>query len=213
MPPIVCIVGHSESGKTTLVEKLVRELKLRGYRVATVKHAQDINLGDSDKDSSRHLEAGSEATIISSPDKLVLIKPVATGITLDEVAQLFGEDYDLVLVEGFKQGKAPKIEVHRREAGPPLKDIKQLVAIVTDEPLDTEVRQFSLEDVKGLADLLEDGFIKPQGDQVSLYINNAPVALKAFPKEFVTNVLLAMTSSLKGVGKVRSLALFLRKKG
>ncbi len=214
MSPIVSIIGNSSSGKTTLIEKLVRELKSRGYRVATIKHApQGMTLDQPESDSWRHVQAGSEATVISSQDKLVLIKPTASDATLDEIAHLFGEDYDIILTEGFKQDNAPKIEVHRRESGTPLSNIKKLIAIATDEPLETKTRQFSLSDVKGLVDLLEEGFIKPQGDQVSLYINNAPVALKAFPKEFVTNVLLAMTSSLKGVGKVRSLALFLRKKG
>jgi len=214
MPPIVSIVGNSKSGKTTLIEKLIGELKSRGYRVATIKHTpQGMTLDKPGKDNWRHLQAGSEATAISSPDKVVLIKPVASDVTLDEIARLFGEDYDIILAEGFRQGNAPKIEVHRRESGPPLSGIKKLMAIATDEPLETKTRQFSLDDVKGLADLLEKGFIKSQGDRLSLYINNAPITLSTFPKEFITNVLMAMASSLKGVGKVRSLELFLRKRG
>ena len=65
MPPIVSIVGRSKSGKTTLIEKLVAELKERGYRVATIKHAREINF-EPGKDSWRHLEAGSQATAVSS---------------------------------------------------------------------------------------------------------------------------------------------------
>ncbi len=213
MPPIVSIVGNSKSGKTTLIEKLVRELKSRGYRVATIKHApQGTTLDEADKDSSRHLQAGSEATIVSSLDKVILIKPAAPDITLDEIARLLGEDYDIILAEGFKQDKAPKIEVHRKEAGPPLKNIKRLIAIATDEPLETKTRQFSLEDIKGLADFLEEGFIKPQSERLSLYINDSPISLSMFPRECITNVLLAMANSLKGVGKINSLKVFLRKR-
>ncbi len=213
MPSIISIVGNSKSGKTTLIEKLIRELKSRGYKVATIKHTpQGMTFDEPDKDSWRHIQAGSKATVISSQDRMVLIKPVASDITLDEIAHLLGEDYDIILTEGFKQGNAPKIEVHRREAGPPLSDIKKLIAIATDEPLETETRQFSLEDVKGLADLLEEGFIKPQVERLSLYINNAPVPLSTFPKELITNVLMAIASSLKGVGEVRSLEIFLGKK-
>ncbi len=212
MPPIVSIVGKSKSGKTTLIEKLIQELKSRGYRVATIKHTPGgMTFDEPEKDSWRHIQAGSEATVISFPDNIVLIKPVAPETTLDEIAHLFGEDYDIILTEGFKQGNAPKIEVHRKEVGHLLVAVTKLIAIVTDEPLETKTRQFPPEDVKGLANLLEEGFIKPQRERVSLYINNAPIPLSTFPREFITNVLLAMVSSLKGVGEVRNLELFVRR--
>ena len=213
MPPIVSVIGKSKSGKTTLIEKLIKELKSRGYRVATIKHVpQGVSFDEPDKDSWRHLQAGSEAVSVSSPDKIVLIKPVAKDPTLDEITRLLGEDYDIILTEGFKQGNAPKIEVHRKEAGPPFKDIKKLIAIVTDEPLETKARQFSPEDVKGLADLLEKGFIEPQRERISLYINNTPIPLTVFPKQIISNVLLASVSSLKGVSKIESLQIFLKRK-
>ena len=212
MPPIVSIVGKSKSGKTTLMEGLIRELKSRGYRVGTIKHTpQGMTFDVPDKDSWRHIQAGSEVTVISSPDKVVLIKPITPALTLDEIVHLIGEDCDIILTEGFKQGSAPKIEVHRREAGPPLSAVKKLIAIATDEPLKTKVRQFSLQDIKSLVDLLEKGFIKPQRERTSLYINNVPVPLTSFPKEIISNVLLTMVSCLKGVGEVRSLDIFLRK--
>jgi len=212
MPPIVSIVGKSKSGKTALIEKLIGELKSRGYRVATIKHTpQGMTFDEPDKDSWRHIQAGSEATAITSPGKMVLIKPIAQDVTLGEIVRFFGEDYDIILAEGFKQDDAPKIEVHRKEVGPPLTSIRKLIAIVTDEPLETRTRQFSLQDVKGLADLLEEGFIKPQGERTSLYINNVPIVLTTWPKEVITNVILAMASCLKGVGEVRSLELFLRR--
>ncbi len=213
MPPIISIIGKSKSGKTALIEKLILELKSKGYRVATIKHTpRGVDLDEPGKDSWRHLQAGSQAAAISSPDKIVMIKPVEQDPTLDEVARLLGEDYDLILTEGFKEGNAPKIEVHRKDAGPPLKDIKKLIAIVTDEPLETKARQFSQEDIKGLADLLEKGFIEPQGERISLYVNNAPIVLTIFPKQIITNVLLAVVSSLKGVGEIESLQIFLKRK-
>jgi len=212
MPPIVSVIGKSKSGKTTLIEKLVQELKSRGYRVATIKHIpQGVNFDEPGKDSWRHIQAGSEATAVSSPDKIVMIKPVNQDASLDEVAHLLGEDYDIILTEGFKQGNAPKIEVHRKDAGSLLKDIKKLIAIVTDEPLETKARQFSFDDVNRLVDLLEKGFIKPQAERISLYINNTSITLTAFPKQIITNVLLAMVSCLKGVGEIKNLQIFLRK--
>lgn len=160
MPPIISIVGHSKSGKTTFLEKLIPELTRRGYRVATIKHTQHIDFGKPDKDSERHLKAGSEATAISSHDRLALIKNLDREATLDEILPLFGNDYDIILAEGFKQSNAPKIEVHRKESGPLLINLKKLIAIATDEPLETKTRQFSLNDIKGIADFLEKEIIK-----------------------------------------------------
>ncbi len=213
MPPVVSIVGKSKSGKTTLIEGLIPELKSRGYRVATVKHvAHGTTFDEPGRDSWRHIQAGSEATVISSPNRMVLVKPTTSDAALDEIARLFGEDYDLILAEGFKRDSAPKIEVHRKEVGPPLSAVKRVIAIVTDEPLETKARQFSPPDIKGLADFLEKGFIVPQRERTSLYINNALVPLSPFPKKFIANVFLGMISALKGVGKVSSLDYSLRRK-
>ena len=212
MPPVVSIVGKSKSGKTTLIEKLIHELKSRGYRVATIKHSpQDSTFDEPGKDSWRHIQAGSEATAVSSPDKIVLVKPIAQEATIDEVVSFLGEDYDIILAEGFKQGSAPKIEVHRKDASSTLEGLKKQIAIVTDEPLETKVRQFLPEDIGALADLLEKGFIKPQKERISLYVNNTPVTLTLFPRQFITNVVLAMASCLKGVGEIRSLKIFVKR--
>ena len=212
MPPVVSIVGKSKSGKTAVIERLVQELKSRGYRVATIKHAPlGTSFDEPGKDSWRHIEAGSEATVVSSPDNLVLVKPVSQDSPLEEIVRILGEDYDIILTEGFKQGNAPKIEAHRKDAGTLLKNIKKRIAIVTDEPLETKARQFSFEDIKSLANLLERGFIKPQKERISLYVNNTPITLTTFPKQIITNILVAMVSCLKGVKEISSLQIFLRK--
>jgi len=212
MPPIVSVIGKSKSGKTTLIDKLVQELKLRGYRVATIKHTpQGVNFDEPGKDSWSHVQAGSEATAISSPDRIVVVKPVAQEATLDQLAGILGEDYDIILTEGFKQESAPKIEVHRKDTGPLLKDIKKLIGIVTDEPLETKARQFSPEGIRDIANLLEKGFIKPQAERISLYVNNTRVTLTTFPRQIISNVMLAIASCLKGVGEIKSLQIFLKK--
>ena len=213
MPSIVSIVGKSKSGKTTLIEGLISELKTRGYRVATVKHVSHrFAFDEPGKDSWRHIQAGSEATAISSSGEIVLVKPVIRDLSLDEITRLFGEDYDIILAEGFKQSSTPKIEVHRREVGPPLSALQKLVAIATDEPLETEARQFPLQDIRGLADLLETDFIKPQNERISIYVNDNLISLSTFPKDIIANIMVAMLSSLKGVKAIRKLEVFLRKK-
>jgi molybdopterin-guanine dinucleotide biosynthesis protein MobB len=168
MPPIVSIVGKSNSGKTTLIEGLIKELKLRGYRIATVKHAsRGLTLDKPGKDSWRHIHAGSSATAISSPGQLVLIKTVLQTPSLDEVAHFLEDDYDIILAEGFKHSNVPKIEVYHKEIGLPLSDIHELIAIATNVPIETTTKQFLLKDVRGLADFLENNFLKPSNKQTN----------------------------------------------
>ena len=163
MPSIISFVGLSGSGKTTLLEKIIKDLKSRGYKVATVKHAgHGSSLDEPGKDSYRHLQAGSDATIVYAHDRLMLIKPVPEDISIEEIAKVFGDEPDIVLIEGFKSSDTPKIEVHRKTVGPPLKDLKKLIAIATDEPLKTRTRQFSLDDAVGITDFIEASFLKPK---------------------------------------------------
>jgi molybdopterin-guanine dinucleotide biosynthesis protein B len=163
MPPIVSIVGKSSTGKTTFLEKLIKELASRGYRVATIKHSHhSISFDQPNKDSWRHARAGAVATMVSSTTEIQIIKPVAQELTIEELAKHLGEDYDVILSEGFSRGSAPKVEIHRKESGPLLETASNLFAVATDEPLETEVKQFELNDVPGVADLIVELFIKPK---------------------------------------------------
>jgi molybdopterin-guanine dinucleotide biosynthesis adapter protein len=161
MPPVVSIVGKSSTGKTTFLEKLIRELSNRGYRVATIKHSHHaISFDQPNKDSWRHAQAGAVATMTSSTTEFQIIKPVKQEMTVEELARHLGDDYDIILSEGFSRGAAPKVEVHRKDAGPLLEVASNLIAVVTDEPLDTDAAQFKYGDIKGVADLLAERFIK-----------------------------------------------------
>lgn len=161
-PPVVAVVGPSNSGKTTLVEKLIRELSARGYRVATVKHApQESSVDLPGSDTWRHLQAGSAATALYAPDKLVLMYPDPGVITTADLARRFGAGYDLLLAEGFKQDAAPKIEVHRKGHAAPLEGIGNRIAVATDEPLPVDLPQYGLEDISGLVDLIQRAVINP----------------------------------------------------
>ena len=212
MPPVVCVVGRSHSGKTTLVERLVPQLKSRGYRIATVKHAQEAEMDRPGTDSWRHIEAGSEAMVLTTNERLFMIKPVEGVPSLEEITRILGEDYDLILAEGFKGESAPKIEVQRNQTGPLLPDLKGLFAVVTDDAVDTKARKFSWSDIKGLVDLIEEGFIAPNREHVSVYVNGQSVVLTSFPKEIMRNLMLAMASSLKGAGAPKTIEFRLRVK-
>jgi len=158
--PVISIVGKSNSGKTTLLEKLIPELKRRGYRVATVKHdTHGFEVDRPGKDTWRLAQAGAEAVVISSSDKLALIKRVAREQSLAEIAALVGEA-DIVLTEGYKRGPAPKIEVSRRAISTELLcTADELLAIASDQRFPLPVPQFDLDDAVGLANLLEERFL------------------------------------------------------
>src|SRR5512147_944366 len=116
MIPIISIVGKSDSGKTTLIEKLVPELTRRGYRVATIKHdVHGFEVDREGKDSWRHKQAGAHTVIISSPEKLAIIRDVDHDADLAELRDRYVQDVDIILSEGFKRNQQPKIEVFRRE--------------------------------------------------------------------------------------------------
>jgi molybdopterin-guanine dinucleotide biosynthesis protein B len=161
MPHVVCVVGKSDVGKTTLVVKLVSEFKGRGYRVATVKHSpQGFELDQAEKDSWQHIRAGSDTVVISSPQQLALIRPQDHDASLTEILELIGEDFDIVLVEGFKKASAPKIEVHGKGSKAGLIcSPEELIAVVTDVPLDADIAQFSPEDIASIVDFIEKNVI------------------------------------------------------
>jgi molybdopterin-guanine dinucleotide biosynthesis protein B len=160
MIPIISVVGKSEVGKTTFLEKLIAELKRRGYRVATVKHdVHGFEIDQPGKDSWRLSQAGSDSMVIAAPQRLALIKRLDREMTLSEIAA-FLTDVDIILTEGYKRGDAPKIEVSRRERGRELLcTADELVAIVSDQSFDVDVPQFDLDDTGGIVDLLEGGFL------------------------------------------------------
>ena len=160
MPQIICIVGRSQSGKTTLIEKLIPELKHRGYRVGTIKHSHHIfDFDKSGKDSWRHKDAGAETVIIASPGKIAMVKNDHRG-TLDGLQNFF-DDLDLVITEGYKKESKPKIEVVRsaRHAEALLKDDRHLVAVVSDVDLTMEIPVFGLDDIDQLANFIEQNFL------------------------------------------------------
>ena len=207
MPPIVSIVGKSSTGKTTFLEKLIREITDRGYKVATIKHSHhSISFDQPNKDSWRHAQAGAVATMVSSTTEIQVIKRVTGELSIDELARNLGEDYDIILTEGFSRGSAPKVEIHRKEAGPLLENAQKLFAVVTDEPLETETKQFATDDVKGVVDLLEEKFIRPNRERVSLYVNGEAIPTSMEPHQIIDRVLIALSSSLKsGLNEIASL--------
>src|SRR5579872_6123897 len=158
-PKILGIVGWKNSGKTTLVEALLGEMTARGLRISTVKHAHhafDIDVPG--KDSYRHRKAGAHEVLIASGQRWALMHEIREPgeLSLEElVAKL--SPCDLVLAEGFKRGRHPKIEVVRvrREEGLIADREENVLAVATDSPaLAGRHTQLPLNDAAAIADFI-----------------------------------------------------------
>ena len=166
-PPVVSIVAKSGTGKTTLLEKLIAEMKQRGFRVAAIKHdAHRFNIDHEGKDSWRLTAAGADTMLVTSPEKLAMVKQYAKGNepSLTESVATYCSDVDIVLTEGFKKSTMPKIEVHRRERSERLlcRDEEHdptLIAVASDSPLEIDVPLYDINDSQGLCDLIVERFL------------------------------------------------------
>jgi molybdopterin-guanine dinucleotide biosynthesis protein B len=161
MPKIVSFVGKSDSGKTTLLSKLIPVLKDRGYRIGVIKHAHHgFNLDREGKDSDVYGKAGADGVMLASPFGMALMIPFAEEKPLDRLLPYFS-DMDLIITEGYKKSPYPKIEVFRREKhGTPLgNSLENLIAIVTDDPVESGLPVFSPGDISGLADFIRRNFL------------------------------------------------------
>ena len=154
--PIISIVGNSGSGKTTLLVKMIPILKQRGFKVGTIKHdLHGFEIDKPGKDSWKHKQAGADTTIISSPSKIGIIKDVDHDYKPEEL-MFFFSGMDIILTEGYKRGKMPKIEVFRPEIckEPICRDDKNLIGIISNVQVDIGVPVLRFDDLQGIADLV-----------------------------------------------------------
>jgi molybdopterin-guanine dinucleotide biosynthesis protein B len=161
--PIISVVGKSNAGKTTLLEKLIPELVKRGYRVGTIKHnVHGFEIDHEGKDSWRHKKAGTHLTVISSPVCLALIEDVDKDHSLEEIREKYMKNIDIILSEGYKGNPFPKIEVFRLELKRELLCRKEdnLLAIASDVKINAGVPCLDINDAAGIVDLIEKEFLK-----------------------------------------------------
>jgi molybdopterin-guanine dinucleotide biosynthesis protein MobB len=166
-PPVVSVIAKSGTGKTTLLEKLIPELKRRKRRVGVIKHdAHRFDIDRKGKDSWRLTNAGADTMVICSDEKLAMVKmnPEQRKPTVEEMVALYYGDVDIVLTEGFSQSALPKIEISRQEVSTTLlsrgeKHDPALLAVATDYQLEIDVPRYDINDVVGLADLIEEHFL------------------------------------------------------
>jgi len=173
--PVLCFVGASNSGKTTLIEKVIRALTTRGYQVATVKHTHKTFAIDTEgKDSWRHRAAGAKTVILSSSAQFAVLSGTKEELTIDDILRRFVEDIDILIVEGFKRDQYPKIEVYRRGVSKELLCLNDpsVIALASDEAARLRIRVpgipapdipiLDLNDAEGISSLIEEKFLSQE---------------------------------------------------
>jgi molybdopterin-guanine dinucleotide biosynthesis protein B len=155
-PPALSFVGWSGSGKTTLLTRLVPELRARGLKVGVVKHSSDAHpLHKAGSDTAKYARSGASFVGYATPAGVQLTVPDALRDALEGLLARFADTVDVVLVEGWKDGPLPKVEVWREDHGPLLAPAHpETLAVVTDAPevgLPEGVRRFGTNELQGLA--------------------------------------------------------------
>lgn len=199
---IVAVVGFSESGKTRLVVRLIRELKGRGARVAAVKRcSHGFSLDTEGKDTAEFSRAGADGVAMISPEGWAALRDTPTTDASGLAARLFPEA-DVVLIEGGKDVRGTrKIEVLRAglsEASSTPPD--ELIAVVTDEPRPAGAAApvFGPDEISGIADLIL-SVEEAKMTDITLEVDGREVPMNPFVRTFIEKTVLGMVSSLSGI--------------
>ncbi|MBI5043064.1 MAG: molybdopterin-guanine dinucleotide biosynthesis protein B [Nitrospirae bacterium] len=228
MIPIVSIVGKSNSGKTTLIEKVIPFLTKKGYRIATIKHcAHGFEMDKEGKDTWKHKKAGAKAIVAVSDKKLALITDITPSRTLpprgggkgggdrlklEEIRERFIDDVDLIIAEGYKTERYQKIEVIRNGNSKKLLCTRDdnLIAVASDKKggrgdfLLKGVPLIDINKPKDVARFIENRFLKNKKrpsirkEKAYLFVNGRRLIIKPFVQEWFAKSIKAMVSTLRG---------------
>jgi len=154
--PVISFTGNSGCGKTTLIERIVRELKQLGYKVAVIKHTpHGFDIDHPRKDSGRLTLAGSDIVVLSSPERVSLVERVDMEMTLTQIEALIGDKVDIVLVEGYKKGNYAKVIVLDSEGEEPeFVGEGKLLATVSPRRSSSDGIRFEDDDIVNITNLL-----------------------------------------------------------
>ena len=204
---MLCIVGRSKPDAAVVIKGLLQELADKGVRVAVItQDDKAIPLDSISPDVARFVAAGSETVIVSAPGMVTTLRRVEEEPSLDELVWEMRDDYDLVLVDGFRHSSFPKVEVHHVSEGEELICHKnELLAIVGDKPAGMDIPTFDDNDLSGLAKLTRERFLVAEpGEDAALFIDGVRLPLAMFVRKMVAGIVLGMVRTLKGVEDPKS---------
>lgn len=202
MVKVVAIIGPKKSGKTHLLEGLLRVLTERDYRVGVMKNSHHpFSLDSPGTDTWRLKEAGASRVMLTWPKGAAM--PHFHTNDQDKphhIAQLCMNDLDLVLLEGYKHSPLPKIALYA--AGNEVEfNRRGLIATIGRGSATENLPDFDLDDVEGIADFIENRFLRPQRRKkmkIEVHVDGRKIGLKGFVKDILSNAILGMISTLKG---------------
>lgn len=154
---IITVTGRSGSGKTTLIERLVNEYISEGKKVSVVKSMRhDFDVDREGKDTHRYKNAGAQSALITNGKKIALMADITDEETPLTLAAKYFSDYDIVIIEGFKEGETRKIEViGDSEETPLFENDSRVVMVVSDRNFSTDLPKFIRNDIRGIKNCIE----------------------------------------------------------
>ena len=161
MTKVVGIVGWKNVGKTFFVTEIINLLVKKGYKVGTIKHAHhDFDIDKPGTDSFKHRKSGASEVIISSSKRWAKITEHKNNNEkkLNELVREF-INVDLIIVEGFKRENHPKIEIISQNSKFVNNEIKNVVAIVADQKIKSNIPLFMRNDVESLTEFIINKFL------------------------------------------------------
>lgn len=217
MVPIICFVGGSDCGKTTLLEKVIKVLKDRGYRVGVIKNdTHGFEIDKEGKDTYRLKQAGANSVIISGPDKYAIISDAEKFYSLDDFAFYIGDKTDIILTEGFKSSKKPKIELFLDGISKEIlcKDDETLIAVATNNKEKikklTDRPILDINNPQEISDFIERHYLNKKKRKLTLMVNGKKIKIKDFVEDIVTSAIVGMVSELKDCSDPRDIRIVIK---
>jgi len=200
MTPILTFIGWHNSGKTTVIRKVVRRLRDRGYKIAVIKSTKHrgLNLDSPGSDSYLYGKDGIESVALICPDELILFQK-NTGENLKHLAFRLFPDADLVIGEGFKHASGiPKIEVTRADASkePFCESVSDVRAVVSDHEVPFD-KVFKTSRIAELTDFIENSFLNDKKDDVCLFVDSREISLNNFVRNSLKGIIFGLINCLK----------------
>lgn len=211
----IAVVGPSGSGKTTFIVRLIPELKFRGARVAVLKHCQaDVSLDKEGKDSWKMTKAGAARVGIVMPGRVAVFQETGKPNDIQGSIARFFADADIVLVEGGKGVKGlKKISLVLKDIAEKLEfPSEELLAVVSDDEVESEIPVFRFSEVGKIADLVISS--AGQFPEATLVVDGVEIPLNPFVESFIRNTVMGMVGSLRGTSlNPQDVVLYLSRKG
>jgi len=214
---ILAVIGSKNSGKTTVIEILVKQLTKEGYKIATVKHIpkEDFSIDTEGKDTWRHAKAGAKNVISIAPNEMTVIHKVKTeNLALEDIIQ-YCHEVDMIILEGFRKLVGTKPNVFKiitakniEEAIEASKNFKSIIAFsgASVQRLPKDKLNYPVIDAlnqpEKLVSLVKEKMMKKAerlGEGFELYVNGKKISLRPFVQRMMKDSILAMASNLKGV--------------